>query len=115
MFLKFILRLSLGDWKTFNGKTAGLGIPSMVFHANHFLKERIALVTLFKKSNWLFLAFQFSFQKGAKPGLKKSELLFHKEQIALVFEKVERAIRSFAQVAILKRATEANRSRSSLK
>ena len=51
MFLKFILRLSLGDWKTFNGKTAGLGIPSMVFHANHFLKERIALVTLFKRVN----------------------------------------------------------------
>ena len=38
---------------------------------------------------------KFSFQKGAKPTLKKSESLFHKEQLALVFEKVKSAISSF--------------------
>ena len=34
-------------------------------------------------------------KKGAKAALKKSESLFHKERIALVFKKVKRAIHSF--------------------
>ena len=44
------------------------------------------------------------FSKKNEPfAIKKSELLFHKERIALVFEKVKRAISS--TVALFKRAT----------
>ena len=47
----------------------------------------------FVKRNVLhkFLSPVFS-SKGAKPTLKKSESLFHKERIDLVFKKVKRAI-----------------------
>ena len=74
-------------------------------------RERFSLVAIFKRvrkaieSNWLsvffikakqksvILIFKSSFlQKGVKPNLKKSKLLFHKEWIALVFDKVKRPI-----------------------
>ena len=53
---------------------------------------------------WYKSSFQFSLQKGAKPTLKKSKLLFHKEWIALVFEKVKRAIHSFCSCCSLKKS-----------
>ena len=53
---------------------------------------------------WYKSSFQFSLQKGAKPSLRKSKLLFHKEWIALVFEKVKRAIHSFCSCCSLKKS-----------
>ena len=61
-----------------------------------FLKEQFADFALFFISGrvgYKFLSPVFSF-----PTLKKSESLFHKEPIALVFEKVKRAICSFCSI-----------------
>ena len=54
--------------------------------------------------------FQFSLQKGAKPTLKKSESLFHKELIALVSEKWNESSTHLALAALLKRVTREIRS-----
>ena len=52
---------------------------------------------------------QFSLQKGAKPTLKKSESLFHKERIDLVFKKVKRA---FVLVALYLQGDKSERGKS---
>ena len=64
---------------------------------------------------WYKIWAQFSVfsSKGAKPTLRKSDLLLHKERITLVFEKWKERSAHFALVALLKRATGAIRSRCS--
>ena len=79
--LRNLLRLSSTAW--------GLGIIALwLFRMNQYFfykTERIALFALFVKSDLL-------------------SLFFHKEQIALLFKKVKRAIRSFCSSCSFKKS-----------
>ena len=70
-------------------------------------KKRISLLKSQKVCFTVHISPVFSF-----PTLKKSESLFHKERIALGFEKVKRAIRSFCSSRSFKKSDKSERVKS---